>query len=222
MNKKLILKKVLDGKGGPFDGLSKTVGKIFGGNTITAKVKEPTTYDLRGVKVSDEDFEAAAPILYAEVSNRQPDKQNLEIHNIINTAINRSLSGGPDKGKSLKDVLQRKAQYQGYAPEGTTSSSGKIIPSQYQKAVKGNLQGSEEAKMKIIRDTLNEIKTKGLNDTTKGAIFYVHASDGTIWTGKTQREALNNASKHEKVSKIAKTKFGTRVGMPAQLSINKN
>lgn len=240
MDKKSSIKKYL-GQGGFFDAFKPKNPIVTSPSTIeingvpvtasfakkyngsipqTQKAITPTkTYNVRNVNVSDDDINEASKILFAEVSNRTPDKQKFETEHIINTAINRSLSEGLDKGKSLKEVLQRRAQYQGYAPQGITSSSGKIVKSQYQRASEGLLRPDEQKKMDYIKGVLENIKNGKFKDTTGGANFYVHASDGTLWLGKTQKEALDAATKHETSKKIQKTQFGTTRGLPVSKQI---
>jgi hypothetical protein len=184
------------------------VSELFGGGT----------YNVRGIKVNDNDIEEAAKILYAEISNRSPEKQAFEIRHIINTALNRSLNPGLDKGKSLTQVLQRRAQYQGYAPNGMTVKGGKVVKSQYQLVSEGKLRPDQQKKYEHIKNILNELKNGNFEDTTGGAQFYVHASDGTLWLGQTINEAKNNANKHEKAVKSQTTKWGTAVGMPAEIA----
>jgi len=207
MDKKNVIKNCIhDGKGGFF-------GSLFGGNKVETPVVKPTIYNIRGVSATDDDLNEAANILYSEVSNRSPEKQAFEVNHIINTAVNRSLSPGLDKGKTLKEVLQRRAQYQGYAPEGTVGVKGQ---NQYQKASSGSLNEYEKIKMQTIKNALSKVKDPSFTDTTNGAQFYVHATDGTLWVGRTQQEALTNAKNHEIKNKLTKSKFGGAKGMPVQ------
>jgi hypothetical protein len=220
-----------DGAGGP--GFFQNLGNSFldsisshitvpdpnsGVAGVAAPAPTPSTYNVRGMNVSDGDLKEASNILYGEISNRDPDRQSFEVNNIINTAINRSQSPGPDYGKTLTQVLQRPAQYQGYAPNGMTLHGGKVVQSQYQMAESG--AASTSPKMKTITDTLSKLKSGQFPDTTGGSTFYVHASDGTMWLGKTTKEAKDNANAHEKQLGAKKTQWGTAVGLPASLAVN--
>lgn len=218
MDKKEIIKGIInDGQGGILGNIKSGFSNMFGGNKPT--IEQPKTYNIRGINTTDDDLNEAANILYAEVSNRPAERQSFEVNNILNTAINRSLSPGLDKGKTLKEVLQRRAQYQGYAPEGTIGKDGKVVPSQYQKVKSGVLDARERAKLQTIKDAIQKAKDPSFADTTGGSNFYVHASDGSMWVGKTQKEALANAKAHEKKNKIAVSKFGTKRGMPAEVAM---
>lgn len=214
-----------DGAGGP-GGISGAIGGAMknlwnGGNVVGGlmgksvyNAPSPSTYNIRGVNVNDSDLNAAAPILFNEISNLPPEHQQFEINNIINTAVNRSLNPGLDFGKTLTQVLQRPAQYQGYAPHGTTGPGGKTIQSQYQRVISGDLDEPSRKKLQNIKDALNKIKAGNYLDTTAGAQFYVHASDGTLWLGQTTKEAKQSANNHEKQKGIKVTQWGTAVGMP--------
>ena len=133
MNEKREITKKYLGLGGPgfWDKTKETLLKPFTSTMIYDRVKEQPagpiekTYDVRGMKVRDNDLAEAEKILYAEVSNRTPEKQKFETRHIINTAINRMA----ERKKSLKDVLQEPYQYQGYAPRGTTRAGGEVAKS---------------------------------------------------------------------------------------------
>ena len=225
------------GKGGPgfHDGVG-GLGSIFGGlwgsvknvfakekNTESTPTPAPTpTYNIRGMNINDDDIKEAANILYGEISNRNPDRQKFEIKHIINTAINRSQSPSTDpsygnlqdRGKGLVEILQRPAQYQSYAPEGIIGDDGKWVESQYQKVKKGDIDEFGQKKLQLILDTLNELKSSGLTDTTGGSMYYVHASDGTLWLGNSPKEAKALANKHERKNRIKVSQYGTAIGMP--------
>jgi hypothetical protein len=222
-----VVETVKEGKGGPDGqgGLMDDIGtgisnawgnvkeKLLPGLTTTFRAKEEPTYDVRGIKVKDSDIDEAAAILYGEVSNR-PDKQAFETKHIINTAINRAVND-PDRYQgSLTKVLQAPYQYQAYAPQGATSSNGKVKQSEYQKLKAGLINTTDNKKLQAIKDALNEMKSGKFNDTTGGKTFYVHASDGSLWLGSTQDEAKKAANAHEKQIKGVKTKWGTVRGLP--------
>ena len=184
-------------------------------NFIQKMSPKKNTYDIRGLKINDNDLDEASKILYAEISNRFPERQQFEIRNIINTAINRAKINPQGFGDTLTKVLQKPYQYQGYAPNGMTISKGKIIESQYQKVKADKIDEYGKKKLQLIKNTLNEIKTGKFEDTTDGSMFYVHASDGSMWLGKTIKEAKLRANQHELENNKHQTQWGTAVGLPA-------
>ena len=215
-----------DGQGGVFGDMWSGVKNMFGMGDATYKAPatttpttiapvKPSTYDVRGISVSDDDLKEAANILYGEISNRTPDKQQFEIRHIVNTAINRAKYNPKVFGSTLTQVLQKPMQYQSYAPSGVTLNN-KTVESQYQKVQKGLLSIAEKQKLKLITDTLNELKSGKFADTTGDSMFYVHASDGTLWLGKTVKEAKDSANKHERYLNLKKTQWGTAQGAPVQ------
>ena len=175
-----------------------------------AEMARPKEYDVRGMKVNDSDLDNIHPILYGEVSNRPTPKQEFETRLIANVGLNRMAAR---QGKTLTDVFQEPYQFQGYAPKGV-NIRGKVVKSEYQR-VKENDPSISQKKMEIIRKVMDEIKTGQFKDTTGGAQFYVHATDGTIWLGKTLQEAKNNARAHENNNRLSKSRFGTTTGLPA-------
>ena len=201
-----------DGQGGPYDGQ----GGFFSGlkdfikhpfSSVTHYQRPPdTSYDVRGLKVNDNDINEASDILYGEISNREPDKQQFEVRHAINTAINRAQQDPKRYNGSIVSVLQAPSQYQSYAPEGI-NRNGQIMESQYQKIKKGMIDREKDQKYQTIRKTLEEMKSGNFQDTTGGKTFYVHASDGTLWLGKTTKEAKDNANKHEKDIKGKRTNW---------------
>ena len=118
----------------------------------------------------------------------------------------------------MTKVLQAPYQYQAYSPEGTTTKGGKVIESQYQKLKAGKIDEAGQAKLQAIKDALAEFKSGQLKDTTGGKTFYVHASDCCLWLGSTQKEAKDNANKHEKEIKSKITPWGTTTGLPVQVA----
>jgi hypothetical protein len=175
---------------------------------------------VRGLPITDDDLSEAANILYAEISNRPGDRQDFEVRHVVNTALNRMQAAGGKK--SLTQIFQQPYQYQGYAPNGMTLSGGRVVESQYQKVKKGTgLTPDSVAKLNKIKAVLEEMKTGKFEDTTNGAKFYVHASDGTLWLGRTIQEAKDNANSHERGTGNQTTQFGTRVGLPAKIAARK-
>lgn len=129
----------------------------------------PKTYNVRGYTLNDDDFEEARKILFSEISNRSPDKQIMESKVILNTALNRMKQYG-ERGRklSLAEVLREPNQYQGYNSKQYHRANEKLDP-------------VSQNKMDTIQQVLQEIRTKGLEDTTSDAVYYVHAPDGSIW-----------------------------------------
>lgn len=173
----------------------------------TNKALEPRKYTVRGMAITEGDLTEAEKILYSEISNRKGSKQNLELKHIIDTALNRMKE---KNGATLTQILQAPNQYQGYAPKGTTRK-GKVTESEYQRVTKGQF---DEEKMAIVRAALDDLRNGKFDTGSTGATNYVHATDGTIWVGKTIQEAKQLARRHEKSRKIAPSQFGTTTGMP--------
>lgn len=173
------------------------------------QIQKPGTYNVRGMSVGDNDLAEAEKILYAEISNRPADRQKFETRHIVNTALNRMA----DRKKSLTEVLQEPYQYQGYAPAGVTRKGGKVAKSEYQLISENSPEVSQE-KLRVIREALAELKSGKFDDTTGGSQFYVHASDGTMWLGKTIKEAKQRALEHERKTRISISRFGTSTGLP--------
>jgi len=173
----------------------------------------PNTYNVRGIKVSDADIKEASDILYGEISNRNPERQAAEVKYAINTAINRANANPKKYGGSIINVLKEPAQYQSYAPQGI-KKNGQVVESQYQKLKKGEIDESGKKKLETIISALSEMKSGSFPDTTGGKTFYVHASDGTMWLGKTQKEAKDLANKHEIAIKSKPTNWKTVAGYP--------
>ena len=215
MNEKREIARKYLGRGGA--GIMNTLMKPFASTMTYDSAKDrpvnggpiENTYDVRGMKVGDKDLTEAEKILYAEISNRSPEKQKFEVRHIANTAVNRMAA----KNKSLTEVLQEPYQYQGYAPKGVTRKGGKVAKSEYQ-LVSENHPAVSQEKLRIIREALAEMKGGKFEDTTGGAQFYVHASDGTMWLGKTIKEAKQRAHEHERSIKAPRSQFGTTTGLP--------
>jgi len=213
-NEILNKNKKPDGQGGPISNFLGNVGNgIRDALSSTVNYTRPTgTYDIRGVKINDDDINEGSKILYGEISNRDPESQKFEVKNAINTAINR-VKQDPDRYEgSITKALQEPAQYQSYAPNGIRSGK-KIIESQYQK-LQRNAPDINKKKIQTIMEALEGIKSGNFNDTTGGKTFYVHAADGTMWLGSTQKEAKDAANKHEKQIKTKPTNWKTVAGYP--------
>lgn len=133
----------------------------------------PKSYAIsdRGVNVTDQDLEEAKKILFAEVSNRKPERQQFESKIILNTALNR-MKQYQEKGtpKTLTQVLQEPNQYQGY-----NSPQYKLA------AASTTMDVPSMKKIKVIEGVLADIRNNGLADSTNGSVFYSHKPDGSIW-----------------------------------------
>ena len=181
--------------------------------TSQIKTTPEPNYSIRGVNFSDNDLDEAANIIYGEVSNRTPDKQQFETRNIINTVINRANSDPKNYGGNIIKVLQQPYQYSAYAPAGTITATG-TVQSQYQNAKNGKLDSASQKKWQFVRNTLNEMKSGNFKDTTGGDKFYVNSSDGAMWLGSTPKQAQDRANQYEKSKNIKVTKWGTAIGAP--------
>jgi hypothetical protein len=226
----------LTGKGGP-DGKGGLLGNVWNGikdtlsNTTyynaddpynTTSISRPgqpktpapagTAYNVRGIQVKDPDLTEASHILYGEISNN-PNTQKEEVRTAMNTAINRALQDQGRYGGSIVKVLQAPAQYQSYAPNGI-KVNGKVIESQYQKLKRGAINETDKQKLATITGVMNEMKSGSFPDTTGGKTFYVHATDGTMFVGKTQDEAKKAANAHEKVINAKKSSWKKTMGFP--------
>ena len=134
----------------------------------------PVQYHVkdRNVKVTDKDLDAMRPLIYGEISNRTPDKQNIEAHVIVNTALNRQKEYTKrGLNKTLSDVVAMPNQYQAYGGP------------QYQNYF--NPQNPIElAKKKQVDTIVDSIRDKIKNgefvDNTEGAYYYVHEKGGKI------------------------------------------
>lgn len=155
-------------------------------DSILTKISGASEYDRskymvdtgRGA-VSHEDLASVLrPIVYGEVSNRPPEKQELESRVILNTALNRIQEWKSYRGetKSLKDVLTEPNQYQAYQPNDPksqyalyTSGGGNTLEQKKRETVDG-----------IVNKLVDELKSGKFNDNTGGAYYYMHNEDGSI------------------------------------------
>ncbi len=134
----------------------------------------PSVYSLknRGVNLTDSDFNAVRPLIYGEVSNRAPNKQELESHVILNTALNRMKEyAARGQNKSLAEVIAMPNQYQAYGGKQYKAySNATDTPSL-----------SKKKQVDMILDKIKgQIQTGNYPDNTQGAYFYIHNPDGTI------------------------------------------
>ena len=118
----------------------------------------------RKVSLNTNDLDTLRKTLFAEVSNRSSDKQQLEARTIINTALNRAAASGTP----LSKVLSAPNQYQGYGSK------------EYQRLEKGKTGAADQPKLKAIDAVIAELKSGKFDDNTDGRVFYHHNSDGSI------------------------------------------
>lgn len=139
--------------------------------SYTAPSTPPPVATVRGVPLSAQDMQTLRNVLFAEISNRTPDKQSLEARTIINTALNRIPQyGAQGKNMSLSQVLSAPNQYQGYgSPE-------------YQRITNNATTTTDAQKLGAIDSTLSQLKTGNFPDTTAGSVYYHHNDQGQIFT----------------------------------------
>ncbi len=130
----------------------------------------PQTYNVRGVQMTPQDLQTLRNVLFAEISNRGSDKQQLEARTIANTALNRIPQyGAQGKNMSLHDVLTAPNQYQGYNSP------------QYQRIASNATTTADAQKLGAIDSVIGEMKTGKFPDTTGGRVYYHHDPQGQIW-----------------------------------------
>lgn len=127
-------------------------------------------YNVRGAVLQAPDIDEARRIVFSEISNRAPEKQELETRILLNTAINR-LNAYKAKGQdvTLTDVLRMKNQYQGYG-----TNQYKLYSEQ---ATDTPTQKKKEQVDAIINRLLAEIEAGTFQDNTNGAFYYSHKGD---------------------------------------------
>jgi hypothetical protein len=147
-------------------------------------------YYIRDNPISELDLDEAKAVLYAEISNRTPEKQKLEAQTILNTAFNRQeyynkIGYRGKKDWTLTDVLQEKNQYQGYAPEGIKNDKGKLVESQYQKYKANKKEELSQQKIDAIDQLLAKVRDGSFINNISDYRFYTHKPDGRIIATKT-------------------------------------
>lgn len=137
---------------------------------VAGATKTAGTYTLNDRKVSanDEELRLLRAVIFSEVSNREPERQQFEARIIANTAFNRMI----EQNRSLKEVLTQKNAYQ-----GITNSQ---FPIAYNNTATDTLT---QQKLQVLDGVMNEIKSGNFPDNTGGRVFYVHDDDGSgkIW-----------------------------------------
>ena len=118
----------------------------------------------RGLTINPSHLDTLRKVLFAEISNRSIDKQQLEARTIINTALNRMKQ----QGKSLQDIITAPKQYQGYGSK------------EYQRISAGKTTLNDAQKLKAIDTVLAQLKSGNFPDTIGGRTFYTHQPDGRI------------------------------------------
>lgn len=166
----MAIKDIFNSIGSGVSKVTQPISSFFGPTQVKAATVPPpvTQYQLkdRGVQISDDDINAFKPLLYGEVSNRTPDKQALEAHVILNTAINRMKSYS-EKGqnKTLIDVLSMPNQYQAYGGKQYQSYSNPpdVVAAAKKKQVDD-----------IVEQIRKQVQSGQYPDITEGAYYYVH------------------------------------------------
>jgi hypothetical protein len=128
------------------------------------------------------------------------------------------------KNQNLSEIIKMPGQYQGYAPDGMWKYDKKLkkqvkITSPYQLLMQhineGKMSPAEIQRLETIRNMVIKMsQDPNFGDTTGGRQYYSHASDGSIYLGKTIKNATNAVNKHEKVHNLPKTDFGSVNFMP--------
>lgn len=155
------------------DSVPKYVDMFGGGKVEAAAQPDAQTYWIRNNGISHNDLEEAKAVLFGEVGNRDPVKQQLEAQTILNTAFNRmdEYNAKNFRGKnnwSLTDVLQEPNQYQAYKGN------------QYNKYKSGELEVLDKAKLRSIDTVLNLVRNGKFQDNIGSSTRYSHKSDGRI------------------------------------------
>jgi hypothetical protein len=113
---------------------------------------------------SKDDEKVVLGTLFGEVSNRTPDKQQLEAQTILNTARNRAKR----RGTTLVDEIKRPNQYQAYESN------------EYKRFVEGKTEDTDKQKIEAISKIWEDLKRNELKDNIDGYEYYVHLPDGSI------------------------------------------
>lgn len=151
---------------------------LFGGNTeaTSTPAQQMKTYNVRGVQISEPEVNELKKIIFSEVSNREPAKQELEARVLFNTAINRAKAyQEAGKPRSLEDILTQPNQYQGY---------NSPLYKKYGQAA-DVLTSKRQTQVDDITDKmLGEVDQGTFKDTTNGAYYYQHKGDKIYYDDK--------------------------------------
>ncbi len=137
-------------------------------SAAASAVPVPPQYQIkdRGVSVTDNDLNAMRPLIYGEISNRTPDKQAMETHVILNTALNRVREyNSRGQKKTLSDVIAMPNQYQAYGGSQYKQYSAPSDPIALAKKKQVDA---------IIDGIAKQIQSGQYPDTTEGSYYYVH------------------------------------------------
>jgi hypothetical protein len=159
---------------GIIDSIKNMFGPVNYQKPVSPEVSKPPQYYLkdRNTNLNDSDFESIKPILYGEISNRAPNKQQLESSVIMNTALNR-MKAYRDRGtpKTLAEVLSMPNQYQAYkGPQYNNYFNPPDAPS---------LNKKKQVDM-MVASIKDQMKGGQFSDNTEGAYYYTHNKDKTI------------------------------------------
>lgn len=162
----------------PFGGIGRSIGDLIDKVSGVTRYQAPTapvtpTYTVRGTTLNDNDLHQLAATMFGEISNRNPQKQNLEADTIANTALNRvgqyKAQGGQYANYGLGQVLSQPNQYQAYnGPE-------------YKRFLAGSTTPVDQQKIDAINSTIAKLKSGNFPDTTGGRVYYMHDPSGKIW-----------------------------------------
>jgi len=158
--------------------------------TLNTNTK-PFVESTRGVTVSPDDVRALLPIVYGEISNRSPKKQELEARVILNTALNRVKEYAKHGvKKTLKEVLEQPNQYQAFG--------GKQY--KHYNATTTDSDAKHATVDQIVNKLVQEMQSGNFADNTNGAYYYVHKGNGSI----------EYDNKKPLISQPKKTNFGKK------------
>lgn len=160
-------------------GIGQFLRDLFDG-TMTYKAPETeakTSYKVGDVELSEDDIAALRPLLFAEISNRERDKQALEARTIFEVALNRLTDKDKRwKAESLKDVLEQPKQFQGFTP-GEGQYAAYLTPDDQ---LDEPTRQKKQAVDAIVNNLLNEIKSGQYQNQSPNMYFYTHRRDGTL------------------------------------------
>jgi len=149
--------------------MDEILGSIIPSKTYEIKPDQSQEIDekpisVRGLEAKPKELNLLKAILFSEISNRKPEKRELESRVIANTALNRMA----EVGKTLEQVLTQRNAYQG------------IKNKEFRKVMKGELNELDKEKMAVVEKIIEEIMSGNFEDNTEGSVFYIHNPDGSI------------------------------------------
>ena len=140
--------------------------------TVYNAPQQPSAYEIkdRGIKVSEDDLALLRKVLFSEVSNRSPERQDFESRIITNTALNRIPQYNERVGTTtLSDVLTKPNQYQGYGSK------------EFKRISDNATTTTDSPKLNAIDNLIGEIKRGEFKDNTANKVYYSHDPSGKIW-----------------------------------------